>query len=104
VTGLVGRVALGEVFPGCSGAQYPEDAVEDVAWVSPGPASSIFSSRWIRNKRLQHFPLLVCEIHALFLPLKGHMSEPLYPHFLIYEIASSKAYAPNLVEGEFCVT
>jgi hypothetical protein len=76
---LVGRIAFGEVFPGRSGAKYPEDAVQDVAWVSPWSASSIFSLRWSWNKRLQYFPLLVCEVHAaLLLPLKGHVTtEPL---------------------------
>lgn len=88
---LVGRVAFGQVLPGRTRAQYPEDAVQDVARISPGPASSIFSSRWVWDKRLQHFPLLVCEVHAAVLLLrKGHMTEPLYPRFCIYEIASSE--------------
>jgi hypothetical protein len=59
VASLVGRVAFWKVLPGSSRTHYPEDAVQDVARISPGPASSIFSSRWIRDKRLQHFPLLV---------------------------------------------
>jgi hypothetical protein len=65
VAGLVGRVAFGKVLPGRPGAQYPQDAVQDLAWVSPGPASSVFSSRWLWDKRLQYFPLLVCEVHSL---------------------------------------
>jgi hypothetical protein len=65
VAGLVGRVAIWEVLPGSPGAQYPEDAVQDIAWVSPGPAPPIFSSRWLWDKRLQYFPLLVCEVHSL---------------------------------------
>jgi hypothetical protein len=80
VRGLVGRVAFGKVLPGRPGAQYPEDAVQDIAWVSPGPASSVFSSRWLWDKKLQYFPLLVCEVHAaLLLLLEGHMTAPLYP-------------------------
>jgi hypothetical protein len=90
VAGLVGRVAFGKVLPGRPGAQYPEDAVQDIAWVSPGPASSVFSSRWLWDKKLQYFPLLVCEVHAaLLLLLEGHMTAPLYPCFRIYEIAST---------------
>jgi hypothetical protein len=72
VAGLVGWIAFGEILPGCSGAKYPEDAVENIAWVSPGSASTIFSSRWVGHKRLQHFPLLIGEVHALLLLLKGH--------------------------------
>jgi hypothetical protein len=90
MTGLIGWVAFGKVLPGRSGAQYPEDAVQDVARIPPGSASPVFSPRWIRDKRLQHFPLLVGEVHAPLLPLKGHITEPLYPHFYIYEMASSK--------------
>jgi hypothetical protein len=87
---LVGRVAFWEILPGRSGAQYPEDTVEDLAWISPGSSSSVFSSRWIWDEWLQYFPLLVCEVHAaLVLLLEGHMTAPLYPHFRIYEIASS---------------
>jgi hypothetical protein len=86
---LVGRVAFWEILPGRSGAQYPEDTVEDLAWISPGSSSSVFSSRWIWDEWLQYFPLLVCEVHAaLVLLLEGHMTAPLYPHFRIYEIAS----------------
>ena len=87
---LVGWVAFGEVLPGCSGAKYPEDAVEDVARISPGPAPPIFSSRWCWDQWLQYLPLFVGEVHAALLLLsKGRMTEPLYPHFRIYEIAST---------------
>src|SRR5215217_2424841 len=86
---LVGRVAFRKVLPGRARTQYPEDGVQEVARISPGPASAIFSSRWVWDKRLQHFPLLVGEVHAaVLLPLEGHITEPLYPPFRIYEIAS----------------
>jgi hypothetical protein len=89
MAGLVGRVAFGKVLPGRSGAQYPEDAVQDIAWVPPGSASAVFSSRRIRDKGFQHFPLLVREVHArLHLLPKGHTTAPLYPHSRIYETAS----------------
>jgi hypothetical protein len=93
VAGLIGRVAFREIHPGCSGAHYPEDAVENIAWVSPGSASAIFSLRGIWDEWLQYFPLLVGEVHALFLLLKGCANEPLYPHSRIYEIASSRLCA-----------
>src|SRR5829696_4872767 len=91
MAGLVGRVAFGQVLPRCSGAQYPEDAVQDVAWVSPRPATPIFPSRRIWDKGLQYFPLLVCKVHAALVLLSGgRMTAPLYPHFHIYEIASTQ--------------
>src|SRR4051794_2022107 len=52
-----------------------------------GSASYVFSSRWIQDNRLQHFSLLVGKVHAPLLLLKGHITEPLYSHFHIYEIA-----------------
>jgi hypothetical protein len=90
MAGLVGRVAFGKILPGRSGAQYPEDAIQDVAWVPPGSASPVFPSRRIRDKGLQYFPLLVREVHArLRLLPEGHTTAPLYPHSRIYEIASN---------------
>jgi hypothetical protein len=89
VAGLIRRVASWEVFTGCSGAKYPEDAVEDISGVSPGSSPTIFSARRFRNERLQQLPLLVGEIHALFLLIEELVMEPLYPPFLIYEMASS---------------
>ena len=63
---LVGRVAFGEILPGCSGAKYPEDAVEDIARISPRPAPPILSLRWRWDQWLQYLPLLFGEVHALF--------------------------------------
>jgi hypothetical protein len=44
--------------------------------------------RGIWDEWLKYFPLLVGEVHALFLLPEGCKTEPLYPHFHIYEIAS----------------
>jgi hypothetical protein len=52
MAGLVGRIALGKIFPGSSGAQDPEDAIEYVSRVSPRPASTVGSARRMSNKRL----------------------------------------------------
>jgi hypothetical protein len=30
---LVRWITFGEILPGPSGAEYPQDAVEDIAWV-----------------------------------------------------------------------
>jgi hypothetical protein len=90
VAGLVGRVAFWEILPRRAGTQYPQDGVENIAWVSPGSAPAIFSLRGIWDKWFQYLPLLVCEVHALFLLPEGCKTEPLYLHFHIYEIASSE--------------
>jgi hypothetical protein len=84
VAGLVGRVAFGKVLPGRSGAQYPQDAIENVPRISPGSASAIFPARGIRDEWLQYFSLLLCEVHAPFLQPKGCATEPLYPHSLAF--------------------
>ena len=90
MAGLVGRVTFEKVLPGCSGAQNPEYGVQNIARISPGSAPTVFPSRWVWDKRLQHFSLLVCEVHtAVLLALEGHMTQPLYPHFRIYEMGSS---------------
>jgi hypothetical protein len=64
VAGLVRRVALGQVVPGCSGAQNPKDAVEDVSGVSPRPATTVDPTKMIGDQRFEHFPLLVGKVHA----------------------------------------
>jgi hypothetical protein len=56
VAGLVGRVALGKVFPRRSSTQYPQDGVENISGISPGSASAVFSLRGIWDEWLQHFP------------------------------------------------
>ena len=50
------------------------------------PGHLLFEGIW--DEWLQYFPLLVGEVHALLPLLKGHLTEPLYPHSHIYEIAS----------------
>ena len=96
MAGLVGWVAFWKVFPGRSSAKYPENAVQDVPWVSPGSSPTVFSARRLGDKRLQHFPLLVGEIQVLLLLPRGCTTEPLYPRFHIYEIASSETPAVSL--------
>ena len=88
VAGLVGRVTLGQIAPGCSGAQDPKNAVEDVAGVSPGPTPAIRSTRRLGDQRFQHLPLLVGKIQVCS-SVQRTSGGPLYPSEHIYEIASS---------------
>jgi hypothetical protein len=41
VAGLVGRVASRQILPGRAGLEDPEDPIEDIAGVAPGPAAPI---------------------------------------------------------------
>src|SRR3712207_5181554 len=86
VAGLVGRVALGQIAPGCSGAHDPKYAVEDVAGVSPGPTPVIRSTRRLGDQRFQHLPLLVGKIQVCS-SVQRTSGGPLYPFEHIYEIA-----------------
>ena len=64
VAGLVGRVALGQVAPGGAGTQDPQDGVEDVPWVPPGPAFAVRPARRIGDQGFQDLPLLVGKVHV----------------------------------------
>jgi hypothetical protein len=57
ITGGLGRIALGEIFPGSAGAQDPENAIEDLSMVGPGMAGFIGMSR--RQQRGDALPLLI---------------------------------------------
>ncbi len=69
VAGLVGRISVQQVFPGSSRAEYPQDPIEHVAGISPGPSPPIRSALWLRKKRLDELPLFFGEVHAI--PLRG---------------------------------
>jgi hypothetical protein len=50
--------------PGSSGAEHPQDAVEDSTAVLPRPAASVRTSA--RSKqRLEDLPLRVSEVHVV---------------------------------------
>ena len=59
MTGLIRRIAIGQVLPRRPGAQDPEDAVQHVAWIAPGAASSIATHARLREERCQNGPLRV---------------------------------------------
>ncbi len=69
VTGLVWRISVQKIFPGGSRAQYPQDAIEHVPWITPWPSPAIRSLLWLRKKRLDELPLFFGEVHAI--PLRG---------------------------------
>jgi hypothetical protein len=88
VASLVGRVALRQVAPGGAGTQDPQDAVEDVPWVPPGPAFAVRPARRIGDQGLQDLPLLVGKVHVRP-PASMTDRGTLYGPWHVYEIASS---------------
>jgi hypothetical protein len=87
VASLVGRVALRQVAPGGAGTQDPQDAVEDVPWVPPGPAFAVRPARRIGDQGLQDLPLLVGKVHVRP-PASMTDRGTLYGPWHVYEIAS----------------
>lgn len=63
VAGLVRRVPLRHVLPGRASAQHPEDAVEHLAGIPPGPAAPIGAASELRHQRFDQRPLLVGQVH-----------------------------------------
>jgi len=61
---LVWRISLWQVFPRRTGLQTSEDGVQYLPWIFPG---AFPLARWgaflLWQKRFQHSPLLVCQIH-----------------------------------------
>jgi hypothetical protein len=64
VTGLIGRIAPRQVVPRRAGAQHPEHAVEDGARIGPR-ASAAIGTPPRTERRFEHGPLAVSEVHAV---------------------------------------
>jgi hypothetical protein len=60
VTGLVGRIIGGEQTPRASGAQNPEDAIQDATGIAPRATGL---GGCFRDEGLYDGPLLVGEVH-----------------------------------------
>ena len=64
VAGLVRRVPAGQVSPRGARAQDPKNAVEDVSGIPVWPTTHALMDRlFLREKRLDHSPLLFSEVH-----------------------------------------
>ena len=63
VTRLVGRIALGQVVPGRTGLEDPENAIEYVAGIAPGSPPTLGAAARARQQGLQNGPLFLCEVH-----------------------------------------
>jgi hypothetical protein len=64
MTGLVRRIARGEIVPGRSGAQHPQHAVQDRARGLRRTAASIGTAA-VAKQRLEDLPLRVSQVHAV---------------------------------------
>src|SRR5215831_713492 len=78
---------LGQITPGCSGAQDPEDAIEDTAVVHPRNAT-----RLVRQHRLDGSPFIIGEFVA-------HDSSPQFGSLNHGSLAESNALGSVIVRS-----
>jgi hypothetical protein len=57
------RIAIGHVLPRRAGPQHPQDAVEDLAIVTPRATTAIGSASRLGDQRFENGPLFVLEFH-----------------------------------------
>lgn len=62
---LVRRKARRQIFPASACLEDPEDAVEHLAVVLPGPTAPVLAGGWNGKQRFDDLPLLVLEFHEL---------------------------------------
>jgi hypothetical protein len=63
VTRLVRRIAVRQILPGRARSQDPENAVQYIAGIAPGPAPAIFSDPGLGQQRSDDFPLRLGQVH-----------------------------------------
>jgi hypothetical protein len=63
MTGLIGRIAHGQVVPGRAGAQDPEHAVQHRARIGPRASAAIRPCARAK-RRFEYGPLGVSQVHA----------------------------------------
>jgi hypothetical protein len=59
MTGLVRRIAIGQVLPACAGAQNPEHTIQDLACWLPRATGAARRKLFLWNQRLKDCPLLI---------------------------------------------
>ena len=59
MAGLIGRIAIRQVFPRRAGAKDPEDAVQHVARIAPRSTASVAPDARLRQERCENGPLRV---------------------------------------------
>ena len=66
MAGLVRRKARRQIFPTRACLEDPEDAVEHLSVVLPGPTAPVLAGGRNGKQRFDDLPLLVLEFHALY--------------------------------------
>jgi hypothetical protein len=64
MTRLIGRITVGQVLPLGARPQDPQDAVEDLPRLAPGPPTAIRTPWRFRNNRLEDGPLFISQIYG----------------------------------------
>src|SRR5215204_5962472 len=89
MAGLVGWIAFRQVAPRDASTQDPQDAVQDVARVSPGLSFAVRPERRIGYQGLQDLPLLVGKVQDVYSAVFSRAGRgPLYGPSRVYEMAS----------------
>lgn len=65
MTGLIRRIPFGQILPGGTGAEHPEDAIEHVPRIAPRTTASVATHAGLRQEQLENRPLLLGEVHTL---------------------------------------
>jgi len=65
MTGLIGRVSIGEILPRRTRAQDPQDAIQHVARVAPWPPTPVAAQARLRQEWRENRPLRVSQVHAV---------------------------------------
>ena len=65
MTGLIRRIALGEILPRRAGTEDPQNAVQHVAGIAPRPPAAIATQAGLRQERRQDGPLRVRQVHTV---------------------------------------
>jgi len=63
VAGLIRGIAPWQILPRGAGLEDPQDAVQYVAGVAPGPTASVGATARCGQQGLEHGPLSVGEVH-----------------------------------------
>jgi hypothetical protein len=64
MTGLIGRVAVGQILPLGARPQDPQDAIEHLPRLAPGAPAAIGPPWRFRDNRLEYSPLFISQVHG----------------------------------------
>jgi hypothetical protein len=62
MTGLIGRITVGNICPRSTRAQYPQNPIQDGTPILPWTTPTDTEWRWLRNEAIEDLPLCVGEV------------------------------------------